>query len=186
MLRVDHAGEYGAQRIYDGQLAVLGAGRKPTADSAGPNVASAAGATTSDIIEEMRAQEIAHLRTLERLLPAYRVRPTALLPLWHVAGWALGAASAALGPKTAMACTVAVEEVITSHYNAQLRTLAKPGFDSETDRELRAVLKKHRDDEEEHKHIGLHHEAEKAPFYSLVTGAIQAGCHAAIWASRKV
>jgi len=188
ILRVDHAGEYGAQRIYDGQLAVLGAGKKPSLNGSNLHHTSAHGsnATPSDIIEEMRAQEIEHLRTLEDLLPAYRVRPTALLPLWNVAGFGLGAASALLGPRAAMACTVAVEEVITAHYNAQLRTLNTPGFEGEREQRLKQIIRKHRDDEEEHRDIGLQHDAEKAPLYKAMHAAIQAGCHAAIWISKRI
>ena len=189
ILRVDHAGEYGAQRIYDGQLAVLGAGKAPTgtlSTQEGADAATRGEGNAADLIEEMRLQEIEHLRTLERLLPEHRTRPTALLPIWHVAGFALGAGSALLGPRAAMACTVAVEEVITHHYNEQLRTLNEPGFDTPADRELRAVIKKHRDDEEHHRDIGLAHDAKLAPLYAIMTGAIQAGCHAAIWISKKV
>jgi ubiquinone biosynthesis monooxygenase Coq7 len=189
ILRVDHAGEYGAQRIYDGQLAVLGAGKKPSEGGTGVHAAAAAGPSgtnISDLIEEMRAQEIEHLRTLEDLLPQYRVRPTFLLPVWHVAGFGLGAASALLGPQAAMACTVAVEEVITDHYNAQLRTLNTAGFEGEREQALKKIIRKHRDDEEEHKHIGLQHDAEQAPLYKLMHATIQAGCHAAIWISKRV
>ena len=102
ILRVDHAGEYGAVRIYRGQLAVLGRRR--------------GGA----VIREMAANEREHLETFRSLLPKRRVRPSALQPLWHVAGFALGAATAMLGPKAAMACTVAVEEVIDDHYARQV------------------------------------------------------------------
>src|SRR5687767_1537435 len=93
ILRVDHAGEHGAVRIYEGQLAVLGD--------------TPAAAT----IRRMAEQERKHLDTFDRLLPQHRVRPTALSPLWHAAGFALGAATALLGERAAMACTVAVEEV---------------------------------------------------------------------------
>ncbi len=96
------------------------------------------------------------------------------------------AASALLGPRAAMACTVAVEDVITSHYNAQLRELNRPGFDGEREKELKEMIRRHRDDEEAHKEIGLQHDAEKAPFYKAVTTVIQAGCHAAIWISKKI
>jgi 3-demethoxyubiquinol 3-hydroxylase len=101
-LRVDHAGEYGATRIYAGQLAVLK--NHPAAVE----------------ITHMAAQEAVHLAAFNKILPEHGVRPTALLPLWHVGGWLMGAASAALGARAAMACTVAVEEVITGHYNEQL------------------------------------------------------------------
>ena len=105
MIRVDHAGEYGAKRIYDGQLAVLGrSGAAPA-------------------IREMAEAEQAHLDTFDTLLVERRVRPTALAPVWHVAGFALGAASALLGERAAMACTVAVEEVIEEHYVDQAEKL---------------------------------------------------------------
>ena len=98
MIRVDHAGEYGAARIYEGQLAVLGRGEK------------------GDILRHMKAQEQVHLDTFAGLIAKRRVRPTALLPFWHLAGFALGAVTAALGERAAMACTVAVEEAIDEHY----------------------------------------------------------------------
>ena len=105
MIRVDHAGEYGAKRIYDGQLAVLR--RSPAAPT----------------IHRMAEQERRHLARFERLVPERRVRPTLLQPLWHVAGFALGAATAMLGKRAAMACTVAVEEVIDRHYARQIEAL---------------------------------------------------------------
>ena len=101
IIRVDHAGEFGAKRIYEGQLAVLRG--KPEAQA----------------IERMYAQELEHLKAFEKLMVERRVRPSALHPLWNAAGFALGAATALLGPKAAMACTVAVEEVIDEHYRAQ-------------------------------------------------------------------
>lgn len=104
-LRVDHAGELGADRIYAGQMAVLGR--------------TAVGPT----IQHMWDQEREHRREFEHLIGTYRVRPTIMTPLWHVAGFALGAGSALLGEKAAMACTVAVETVIVEHYNDQLRQL---------------------------------------------------------------
>jgi ubiquinone biosynthesis monooxygenase Coq7 len=97
-------------RIYDGQLAILG--KTPS----GP------------VIEEMREQEKQHLANLEAVMPQRRVRPTVFLPLWDIAGFALGAGTALLGPKAAMACTVAVEETIIEHYNNQLRELNEPGW----------------------------------------------------------
>src|ERR1700733_1421852 len=105
MIRVDHAGEYGATRIYAGQLAVLGRSGK------------------GNVLRHMQAQEEQHLRTFNDRIADRRVRPTALLPIWHVAGFALGAMTAALGEKAAMACTVAVEEAIDAHYSAQLETM---------------------------------------------------------------
>ncbi|HEV8680857.1 MAG TPA: demethoxyubiquinone hydroxylase family protein, partial [Stellaceae bacterium] len=102
MIRVDHAGEYGAVRIYDGQLAVIGRGR------------------AREAIRHMAEQEGRHLAAFDELVRARAVRPTALQPLWHIAGYALGAATALLGERAAMACTVAVEEVIDEHYRDQL------------------------------------------------------------------
>lgn len=166
MLRVDHAGEYGAVRIYDGQLAVV---RDPEARRQ---------------IEEMRAQEVEHLRNLGNLVPRRRVRPTLLLPLWDAAGFALGAATAMLGPKGAMACTVAVEEAICDHYNDQLRELHGPGHEGED--ELRRLIRHNRDEEAEHRDIGLENKAEEAPFYSALSRAIKAGCGVAIWASKRL
>src|SRR5919199_5939802 len=101
IIRVDHAGEYGAARIYEGQLAVLGRGDK------------------GDLLRHMKAQEQVHLDTFGALIAKRRVRPTALLPFWHVAGYALGAITAAMGERAAMACTVAVEEAIDEHYASQ-------------------------------------------------------------------
>ena len=193
MLRVDHAGEYGAQCIYNGQLAALALRSSLNLPASPPPTPSSSPSSPPRdpirVIEEMRDQEVGHLRTLERLLPLHRARPTALPPLWHAAGYALGYGTALLGTRAAMACTVAVEEVIAEHYNDQLRTLASPEFaqaaaqspatEAEV-RELRAVLRKHRDDEEEHRDIGIQHEAEAAPLYSLLTTAIKAGCTVAI------
>ena len=98
MIRVDQAGEYGARRIYEGQLAVL------------------AGKPGGEAVRHMYEQELAHLETFDKLIAERRVRPTALQPVWHIAGFALGAATALMGEKAAMACTVAVEEVIDEHY----------------------------------------------------------------------
>jgi ubiquinone biosynthesis monooxygenase Coq7 len=162
MIRVDHAGEYGAARIYAGQLAVLGKGEH------------------GDTLRHMQAQEQVHLDTFSRLITTRRVRPTALLPFWHLAGFALGAATAALGPRAAMACTVAVEETIDEHYAAQEAALG----DDET--LLRDTITKFRAEELEHRDIGLANGAEQAPGYRLLTAVIKAGCKAAIRISEKV
>ncbi|MFN6250723.1 MAG: demethoxyubiquinone hydroxylase family protein [Acetobacteraceae bacterium] len=161
-IRVDHAGEYGAKRIYEGQLAVLGRTKY------GP------------LIEHMKAQEQVHLDTFSRLIGERRVRPTALLPFWHVAGFALGAASALLGHRGAMACTVAVEEAIDEHYRAQEDTLG------DDEAELRADIARFRAEELEHRDTGLEHEAEQAPAYRLLSAAIKTGCKLAIKISERV
>ncbi|NWX20487.1 COQ7 protein, partial [Aegotheles bennettii] len=166
ILRVDHAGEYGANRIYAGQMAVLGR------SSVGP------------VIQQMWNQEKDHLKKFDELMVAYRVRPTALLPFWNVAGFVLGAGSALLGRKGAMACTVAVEESISHHYNNQIRTLMEE--DPEKYKELLQIIKKFRDDELEHHDIGLEHDAEAAPAYLVLKTAIQLGCKAAIFLSERI
>ena len=161
-IRVDHAGEYGAKRIYEGQLAVLGRSKY------GP------------LIEHMKAQEQVHLDTFSRLIGERRVRPTALLPFWHVAGFALGAATALLGHRGAMACTVAVEEAIDEHYRAQEDILG------DDEAALRADIARFRAEELEHRDTGLEHEAEQAPAYRLLSAAIKTGCKLAIKISERV
>jgi ubiquinone biosynthesis monooxygenase Coq7 len=162
MIRVDHAGEYGAKRIYDGQLAVLGRSRV-----AAP-------------IRTMAVQEKRHLAEFERLIVARRVRPTVLAPLWHVAGFALGAATALLGVTGAMACTVAVEEVIDAHYQDQAERLG----DSEP--ALKATIEEFRADELEHRATGLAHGARETVGYEALTSVVKAGSRLAIWLSTRV
>jgi ubiquinone biosynthesis monooxygenase Coq7 len=162
MIRVDHAGEFGAVRIYEGQLAVLGK--------------SAAGS----VIREMAEQERRHLEAFDRMLGDRRVRPTALQPLWHVAGFALGAATALLGPKAAMACTVAVEEVIDEHYRRQAESLG------EDEAPLRDTIEEFRADELAHRDLALAHDARTAPAHDLLTAAVKAGSRIAIWLSTRI
>jgi ubiquinone biosynthesis monooxygenase Coq7 len=162
LVRVDHAGEYGAKRIYQGQLAVLGRG------------------DTAATLRHMQEQEQHHLDVFSALIADRRVRPTALLPLWHVAGFALGAATALLGTRAAMACTVAVEETIDAHYAAQVAALG------ESEPELRATIETFRAEELEHRDIGLAHEAELTPGYELLSQIIRAGCKVAIAVSERV
>lgn len=162
LVRVDHAGEYGAKRIYQGQLAVLGRG------------------DTAATLRHMQEQEQHHLDVFSALIADRRVRPTALLPLWHVAGFALGAATALLGTRAAMACTVAVEETIDEHYAAQEAAL------DDDEAPLRETIEKFRAEELEHRDIGLANGAEQAPGYRLMTAVIKAGCKAAIRISERV
>ncbi len=162
IIRVDHAGEYGAARIYTGQLAVLGRGDK------------------GDLLRHMKDQEQVHLDTFSALIAKRRVRPTALLPLWHLAGFALGAVTAAMGERAAMACTVAVEEAIDEHYAAQAASLG------EDEAELRDTIEKFRAEELEHRDIGLDNEAELAPAYRLMSTVIKAGCKVAIAVSERL
>ncbi|MBT5676791.1 MAG: demethoxyubiquinone hydroxylase family protein [Rhodospirillaceae bacterium] len=162
ILRVDHAGEYGAARIYDGQLAVLGR------DAVAP------------VIREMAEAERKHLAAFDKLLVERRVRPTALAPFWHVAGFALGAGSALMGPRAAMACTAAVEEVIEEHYAAQVEKLG------DDEAELRQTLVEFGAEETRHKEIGLAHEAEQAPGFEPISAAVKRGTRLAIWLSERI
>ncbi len=162
MIRVDHAGEYGAARIYAGQLAVLGRSGK------------------ADLLRHMRDQEQVHLDTFNAMVADRRVRPTVLLPFWHLAGFALGAATASLGPRAAMACTVAVEQSIDAHYTAQIDRLA------DTDAPLRDTLEKFRAEEREHRDIALANDAERAPAYRLLSATIRGGCRLAIHLSERL
>lgn len=162
MIRVDHAGEYGAVRIYAGQLAVLRRSAK------------------TEVVREMAEQEARHLAAFNELVTRRRVRPTAMLPIWHLAGFALGAMTAALGERAAMACTVAVEEAIDAHYANQIEAL---GDDEAT---LRDRIARFREEELHHRNTGLEHGAREAPAYRLLTGVIKAGCRAAILVSERL
>lgn len=165
IIRVDHAGELGADRIYAGQMAVLGHTSK------GP------------LIKHMWEQEKGHRAKFEELIRKHRVRPTVMSPLWNVAGFVLGAGSALLGDKAAMACTVAVETVIVDHYNDQLRTLMS---DPEANKELLETITRFRDEEQEHHDTGIDHGAEQAPFYKAYCELIKVGCKTAIAISKVV
>lgn len=162
IIRVDQAGEYGAKRIYEGQLAVLG-----HTDAA-------------PVLKEMLAQEEIHLDKFNAVMAARGVRPTALQPLWHVAGFALGAATALLGKEAAMACTAAVEDVIGEHYAEQTAQLG------DDEGELRATISDFRSDELHHRDVSLQHGAETAPAYVPLTAAIKAGTRLAIWLSKRI
>lgn len=161
MIRVDQAGEYGAVRIYAGQLAVLPRG------------------TASAVIRKMAHQEQAHLECFDRMIAERCVRPTAFAPLWHIGGYALGAATAVLGAPAAMACTVAVEEVIDAHYGKQAARLA------DREPELKAVIEEFQADERAHRDTAMENEARRAPAYPLLTGAVKAVSRMAIWISER-
>ena len=163
IIRVDHAGEYGATRIYDGQIAVFGKDSK-----------------IGKTIQHMADQEQEHIEKFNELLIEKRVRPTALLPVWNIAGFALGAGTALIGEKAAMACTVAVEKVIGEHYREQQNLL------EDDEKELKKTIAKFEKDELEHHDIGLEHDAENAPGYKVMTKVIEIGCKAAIAISKKI
>jgi ubiquinone biosynthesis monooxygenase Coq7 len=163
MLRVDQAGEYGATRIYAGQLAVL---RRNSPES--------------KLIARMAAQEQRHLDRFNHLMAERRVRPTALQPLWNVAGFALGATTALMSEKAALACTDAIETEIDKHYSQQLSQLG------EDDPELASDIAEFRLDELDHRETARNAGATNALGYPLLTTAIRAGCRVAIELSKRI
>jgi 3-demethoxyubiquinol 3-hydroxylase len=163
MLRVDQAGEYGATRIYAGQLAVL---RR--------------NCTEAKLIARMAAQEERHLDRFNALMAGRRVRPTALQPVWKVAGFALGAVTALMSEKAALACTDAVETEIDRHYGQQLDQLG------DQDPELAADIAEFRADELEHRDTARAAGAAGAIGYPLLAAAIRAGCRVAIALSKRI
>lgn len=165
MIRVDQAGEFGATRIYAGQLAVMG--------ERGPH---------SQEILHMAEQEKEHKAKFDVLMVKKGVRPTALYPFWSAAGYALGAGTALLGPEAAMACTAAVEEEIDAHYSAQLDRLAETGVEPE----LAKMINDFREEEREHREIAIEKGAEEAPAYPLLSGVIRLGCRAAIKLAERI
>lgn len=162
MIRVDHAGEYGAMRIYAGQLAVMRDSKERR------------------LVEEMNMQEKQHFEEFNLLMKERRVRPTALMPLWNVAGFALGAVTALMGKKAALACTVAVESVINDHYAAQKQRLG------ENEKKLADTIEKFRADEIQHHDIAMENGAEEAPLYPLLSSGIKVASRLAIWLSERV
>lgn len=168
MIRVDHAGEYGAVRIYEGQLAVF------------KNLPHKK--RISDSLKRMAAEEEEHLARFSQLVNERDVRPTALNPLWHVGGFAMGAVTALMGEKAAHACTVAVETVIDEHYQRQINELEK----LEGEEELKATIIQFREEEIAHKEEALANGAAEAPGYPVLSGAIGAICRFAIRTCEKI
>jgi ubiquinone biosynthesis monooxygenase Coq7 len=163
MIRVDQAGEYGATRIYAGQLAVLGEEHP-----------------TSRTVARMAAQEDRHLRHFDELMTDRGVRPTLLQPLWDVAGHALGAVTALISPRAAMACTVAVETEIDRHYAEQLRALG------DSDPDLAETIREFQQEEVEHRDIAVSAGAQDMVGYPVLSVLIRAGCRAAIELSKRI
>ncbi len=164
MIRVNQAGEYGAAQIYKGQLAVMG-------DDA----------PDSSAIHHMAEQEQVHLDAFDKMIAERGVRPTVLQPFWKVAGYALGATTAAMGPRAAMACTAAVETEIDAHYQEQLEE-----FESENEPALSGMIAKFREEELEHKETAIASGAEEAPGYPILSAAIRLGCRVAIGLSKRI
>lgn len=162
MIRVNHAGEYGAKRIYAGQMRIL------------------KNDECYEELQHMAEQEEEHLQYFADQITKRKVRPTALMPIWHVAGYAMGAATALMGKKAAMACTVAVETVIDEHYQEQLNELGND------EKELKAAITKFREEELEHRDIGLEHDAEQTPGYELLSFGVKSASKLAIWLSKRI
>ena len=167
MIRVDHAGEHGAVRIYDGQLAVFD--KIPGMEK------------TAALIRHMAEQEEEHLTHFDRLIVERNIRPTAFGPLWDIAGFTLGAVTALMGEKAAMACTAAVETEIDAHYAAQLDEL-----ENGVDDDLRTAIEKFRADEAAHRDTAMENGAEETPGYEMMSKLIRFGCRVAIRASEKI
>ncbi len=167
LIRVDQAGELGANVIYQGQYFVMKRDKK-----SGP------------VIKHMWEQEVNHLTRFNALAAKHRVRPTLLTPIWQCAGLALGSCTALLGTKAAMACTEAVETVIGEHYNNQLRELLSiEGAEME---DLRETVRQFRDEELEHLDTAVEWDSHEAPAYPVLTQLIKSGCKSAIWLSQRV
>lgn len=164
MLRVNQAGEHGAVRIYQGQLAAL------------------AESDCRETLLHMQEQEKVHYEYFNQALVKNRLRPSLLSPLWHGMGYLVGAGCGYLGVKSAMACTIAVEEVIADHYKAQLRQLETMPEQAE----LSAAISKFRAEEMEHHDIGLEHDAMNLEIYPLLTSIIKVGSRAAIWLASRL
>jgi len=167
-IRVNHAGEYGAGQIYKGQLAVFRLKKDQK------NI---------DLIQHMKEQEDVHFDYFDKKIANSNIRPTIMQPVWKVAGFALGAATALMGPKAAMACTVAVEEVIDEHYQNQLQNLPE---ENEDDMDLKQNIEKFRQEELEHREIGLENDAEELKIYKPLSFLIKNASKLAIAVSTRV
>lgn len=166
MIRVNQAGEYGATRIYAGQLAIL------------------KGTPVDETLTEMATQEAEHLKEFNRLIIEHQVRPTILQPLWHVGGYALGMITALMGEKAAHACTIAVEEVIDEHYQGQLEQLNTCPLPLNAP--LTKLIEECRQDELAHKETAIELGGREAPAFTLLTSAVKAISRTAIWLSSRI
>ena len=166
IIRVDHAGERGAIKIYEGQLLALKTIKQDN--------------NLKDKIEEMKEQEKEHLEYFEKEIQKRKIKPTYLLPLWDIMGVALGFGTALLGKKAAMLCTASVEEVIEDHYQNQLKKLGNDEMD------LKAKIEKFKDEEVNHKNIAYESGATNKGVYSLMDKIIKTGSRIAITISEKI
>ena len=166
IIRVDHAGERGAIKIYEGQLLALKTIKQDE--------------SLKDKIEKMKEQEKEHLEYFEKEIQKRKIKPTYLLPLWDVMGVALGFGTVMLGKKAAMLCTASVEEVIEDHYQNQLKKLGNDEMD------LKAKIEKFKSDEINHKNIAYESGATNKGFYSVMDKVIRTGARIAITISEKI
>ncbi len=172
IIRVDHAGEFGAKVIYSGQIAAL----RLKGDK-----------ETLHLVEEMKRQEDVHYDYFDDLIKSQKVRPTVMQPVWRVGGFALGFVTAMISKKAAMTCTVAVEEVIDQHYQEQLNDLkGVEGSDSKVPVDLREKIIKFRDDELEHRDIGYKHDAKGFGCFGVASKVIKGMTRFAIGVSKRV
>ena len=166
IIRVDHAGERGAIKIYEGQLLAL----KTIKEDQNLKVK----------IEEMREQEQEHLNYFEKEIQKRKIKPTQFLPLWDLMGVALGFGTALMGKKAAMLCTASVEEVIEDHYKNQIKKLGSDEI------ELKKKIEKFQEDETEHKNIAYELGATNKGLYSIMDKVIRTGSRIAITISEKI
>lgn len=166
IIRVDHAGERGAIKIYEGQLLALKTIKQDN--------------DLKDKIEEMKKQEKKHLEYFEKEIQKRKIKPTYLLPLWDLMGVTLGFGTALLGKKSAMLCTASVEEVIEDHYKDQLKKLGND------EKDLKAKIEKFKEDEIHHKNISYESGATNKGVYSIMDKLIRTGSRIAITISEKI
>ena len=166
IIRVDHAGERGALKIYEGQLLALKTIKQDNA--------------LKDKIEKMKEHEREHLEYFEKEIQKRKIKPTYLLPLWDLMGVTLGFGTALLGKKAALLCTASVEEVIEDHYQNQLKKLGNDEM------ELKAKIEKFKDDEVGHKNIAYESGATNKGLYSIMDKVIRTGSRIAITISEKI
>ena len=166
IIRVDHAGERGAIKIYEGQLLALKTIKQDD--------------NLKDQIEEMKEQEKEHLKYFEKEIQKRKIKPTYLLPLWDVMGVTLGFGTVLLGKKAAMLCTASVEEVIEDHYKNQLKKLGNDEMN------LKNKIEKFKGDEVNHKNIAYEAGATNKGLYSIMNKVIKTGSRIAITISEKI
>ena len=166
IIRVDHAGERGAIKIYEGQLLALKTIKQDE--------------SLKHIVEDMKEHEKEHLEYFEKEIQKRKIKPTYLLPLWDVMGVALGFGTAMLGKKAAMLCTASVEEVIEEHYHSQLKHLG------DDEKDLREKIKKFKNDEIDHKNIAYDEGATNKGLYSIMDKIIKTSSRIAITISEKI